>query len=83
MRRLTRARVSFSRAVSRRLYGMDIMLCAIADHRRWWIRRPLNWFFWWDRDHCADAADWEAAQQGRPVALFDLEAVDRLRRGGL
>jgi hypothetical protein len=70
MHRVTAGRIAISRAISRRLYGMDIMFCAIADYRRWWIRHPLNWVFWWDRDHCADAHDWEA-MQGREPGLLD------------
>jgi hypothetical protein len=59
------------------------MLCAIAHQRGWWIRHPLNWLFWWQRDHCAESAAWEAEQRARPIALFELGAVDRLRLGGL
>lgn len=81
--RACRLRIATSRAISRRLLGADIMLCAIAHQRGWWIRHPLNWLFWRERDHCASAAEWEAAQRERPVALADLGAVDRLRGCGM
>ena len=60
-------RVAISRAISRRLLGLDVMLCAVADQRRLWIRHPLNYLFRWrDRDHCAASADYEARQEREP-----------------
>ena len=64
-------RVRLSRAISRRLFRAEHMLCALADWHRWPIRRALNLaFLWRERDHCASCADWEA-RQGREGDLLD------------
>lgn len=53
-------KVSLRIRLSRRL-GRGVMLCARADWHRWRVRRLLNLLFAWrERNHCADAADWEA-----------------------
>jgi hypothetical protein len=60
-------RVRASRAISRRLLGAEVMLCALADWHRWRIRPALNLVFRWrERDHCAICADWEARQEREP-----------------
>ena len=66
-------RVRASRAISRRLFRIEVMVCALADWHRWRVRHALNLAFRWrDRDHCGLCADWEARQGREPDWLDDL-----------
>lgn len=79
-------RVRLSRAISLYLFSAEVMLCALADWHRWRIRRALNLAFRWrQRDHCADCADWEAAQTPDPMAEYRFTRADphEYRRSGL
>jgi prepilin-type processing-associated H-X9-DG protein len=82
MRRVTAYRIAISRSLSRVILGRGELLCALADAYQHPGRHLLNALFL-DGRHCADSLDWEARQAGRPVASFDLAAVDRLRGCGL
>jgi len=57
-------RVSLSRALARHIFGQDAMISALAEWHRWRCRRAINAVFALrgDRDHCAEAAAYEARQ---------------------
>lgn len=79
-------RVRASRAISRRLFRIDVMICALADWHRWRVRHALNLAFRWrDRDHCGLCADWEARAQAQEatIAATSSAFVDDARRLGL
>lgn len=71
-------RVRLSRAISRRLFGGDTMLCTRAELYRHPVRHLFNLaFLWREREHCDASLRWEARQEREP------EALDWWRRSGL
>ena len=69
-------RVRLSRWMAWHLLGRREMLCAWSDWNRWPLRHLLNALFFWERDHCAKSADWEAWQ------AREADFIERARREG-